>query len=48
LLDMAERAGIPFATIQAAADALLAAELLEPVLVQPETGQVRAIPGREK
>src|SRR5215831_10992530 len=33
LLDMAERAGLPFATIRAAADALVAAELLEPVLV---------------
>jgi len=31
LLDMAERAGVPFATIRAAADALLAADLLEPV-----------------
>jgi aminopeptidase-like protein len=31
LLDMAERAGIPFATIQAAADALVGAELLEPI-----------------
>jgi aminopeptidase-like protein len=29
LLDMAERAGVPFATIRAAADALVAAELLE-------------------
>ena len=29
LLDMAERAGVPFATIRAAADALLAADLLE-------------------
>jgi aminopeptidase-like protein len=29
LLDMAERAGLPFAAIRAAADALLAAELLE-------------------
>ena len=48
LLDMADRAGVPFATIQAAADALLVAELLEPVLVQPEIGQGRATPGREK
>jgi aminopeptidase-like protein len=44
LLDMAERAGVPFATIQAAADALLAADLLEPVLVQPEIEQGRASP----
>ena len=29
LLDMAERAGVPFATIRAAADALIGAELLE-------------------
>jgi aminopeptidase-like protein len=34
LLDMAERAGLPFATILAAADALLGAELLEPVCRQ--------------
>jgi aminopeptidase-like protein len=34
LLDMAERAGVPFATIRAAADALLAAELLEPIPAQ--------------
>jgi aminopeptidase-like protein len=31
LLDVAERAGVPFVTIRAAADALIAAELLEPV-----------------
>ncbi|HVJ54426.1 MAG TPA: DUF4910 domain-containing protein [Aliidongia sp.] len=31
LLDMAERAGLPFQKIRAAADALIAAELLEPV-----------------
>jgi aminopeptidase-like protein len=31
LLDIAERAGIPFATIRAAADALLAANLLKPI-----------------
>jgi aminopeptidase-like protein len=31
LLDMAERAGISFATIRAAADALVAADLLEPI-----------------
>jgi aminopeptidase-like protein len=31
LLDMAERAGVPFATIRAAADALVGAELLEPM-----------------
>jgi aminopeptidase-like protein len=31
LLDMAERAGLPFATIRAAADALAAAELLDPL-----------------
>ena len=30
LLDVAERAGLPFATIRAAADALVAAELLDP------------------
>ena len=30
LLDMAERAGVPFAKLRAAADALVAAELLEP------------------
>jgi aminopeptidase-like protein len=30
LLDIAERAQIPFATIRAAADALLGADLLEP------------------
>jgi aminopeptidase-like protein len=30
LLDIAERAGVPFDSIRAAADALLAAELLEP------------------
>lgn len=33
LLDMAERAGLSFAAIRAAADALLAAELLEPISV---------------
>jgi aminopeptidase-like protein len=31
LLDMVERAGVPFASIRAAADALIAAELLEPI-----------------
>jgi aminopeptidase-like protein len=31
LLDIAERAGVPFARIRAAADALVAAELLEPI-----------------
>jgi aminopeptidase-like protein len=31
LLDMAERAGVPFATVRAAADALVAAELLDPI-----------------
>jgi aminopeptidase-like protein len=31
LLDMAERAGLPFAAIREAADALLGAELLEPI-----------------
>src|SRR5215467_7987683 len=30
LLDVAERAGLPFASIRAAADALVAAELLDP------------------
>jgi aminopeptidase-like protein len=34
LLDMAERAGLPFATIHAAANALVSAELLEPIPVQ--------------
>jgi len=34
LLDMADRAGLPFATIRAAADALLAADLLAPISVQ--------------
>jgi aminopeptidase-like protein len=33
LLDMAERAGVPFATLRAAADALVAVDLLEPVPV---------------
>ena len=31
LLDVAERAAIPFATIRAAADALVSAELLDPI-----------------
>jgi aminopeptidase-like protein len=31
LLDMAERAGFPFATIRAAADALIAGELLDAI-----------------
>ena len=31
LLDMADRAAVPFATVRAAADALGAAELLEPI-----------------
>ena len=34
LLDIAERAGLPFATMRAAADALIAAELLEPMRLQ--------------
>jgi aminopeptidase-like protein len=34
LLDMAERAGLPFTTIRAAADALAAAELLGPLLAE--------------
>jgi aminopeptidase-like protein len=34
LLRMAERAELPFATIRAAADRLVAAELLEPMPVQ--------------
>jgi aminopeptidase-like protein len=34
LLDMAERAGVPFAIIRAAADALLAVDLLEPISLQ--------------
>jgi aminopeptidase-like protein len=37
LLDMAERAGIPFATIRAAADALFAADLLEPISSRAES-----------
>jgi aminopeptidase-like protein len=36
LLDVAERAELPFATIRAAADALLAADLLEPTSAGPE------------
>jgi aminopeptidase-like protein len=35
LLDTAERAGVPFVAIRAAADALLATNLLEPATVQP-------------
>jgi aminopeptidase-like protein len=31
LLNIAERAGVPFARIRAAADALVTAELLEPI-----------------
>jgi aminopeptidase-like protein len=31
LLDMAESAAVPFATVHAAADALVAAELLDPI-----------------
>src|SRR5271163_1827479 len=31
LLDMGERAGVPFVTVRAAADALVAAELLDPI-----------------
>jgi aminopeptidase-like protein len=34
LLDMADRAGVPFATISAAAEALVAADLLQPIPVQ--------------
>ena len=34
LLDMAERAGVPFATLRAAADALFAVDLLEPAPVR--------------
>ena len=34
LLDIAERAGVPFARMRAAADALVAAELLEPKQLQ--------------
>jgi aminopeptidase-like protein len=34
LLDTAERAGVPFAAIRAAADALLAVDLLEPIPVE--------------
>jgi aminopeptidase-like protein len=40
LLDMAERAGLPFATIRAAADALVAAELLDPTSVAAYRGQL--------
>jgi aminopeptidase-like protein len=32
LLDMAERAGLPFPTVRAAADALLGADLLDPIM----------------
>jgi aminopeptidase-like protein len=38
LLDTAERAGVPFAAIRAAADALLTADLLEPIAVSALTG----------
>jgi aminopeptidase-like protein len=31
LLEMSDRAGVPFETIRAAADALLAVELIEPI-----------------
>jgi aminopeptidase-like protein len=31
LLDIADRAAVPFATVRAVADALVAAELLEPI-----------------
>jgi aminopeptidase-like protein len=34
LLDIAERAGAPFARMRAAADALVAAELLKPIHFQ--------------
>jgi aminopeptidase-like protein len=34
LLDTAERAGLPFSTIRAAADALAAADLLDPMLLE--------------
>jgi aminopeptidase-like protein len=34
LLDMAERSGVPFAKIRAAADALVTAALLEPIPAQ--------------
>jgi len=40
LLDMVERAGVPFATLRAAADALLAVDLLEPAPVRADTGVV--------
>ena len=49
LLDMAERAGVPFATIRAAADALVAAELLERMPAQRDHRiGVRAILERNK
>jgi len=40
LLGMAERAGVPFATLRAAANALLAVDLLEPAPVRADTGVV--------
>jgi aminopeptidase-like protein len=40
LLGIAERAGVPFATIRAATDALLAAELLEPMSAEGDAEQV--------
>jgi aminopeptidase-like protein len=52
LLDIAERAGIPFAKIRMAADALVAAELLEPIQLQDDqmlhSGRQSAIGRRGK
>jgi aminopeptidase-like protein len=48
LLDIAERAGVPFTAIRAAADALLAVDLLEPIPVSADTEWGRTVPGREK
>jgi aminopeptidase-like protein len=47
LLDMAERAGIPFSTIRAAADALLAADLLEPHQYSADVEHRWVIRGRD-
>jgi aminopeptidase-like protein len=46
LLDIAERARIPFARIRAAADALVAAELLDPIIVRAIAGSTA--PGSSK
>ena len=44
LLDMAERAGLPFATIRAAADALAGADLLDPIPARMPAGSEPASP----